>query len=341
MGRHGGTRRQAVTRDDGRLRRRAASITTVMALAIGLTVLIPVWLPLVVLADVLRLSWRFPLARLLAFGVCYAWLETAGILVSFAYALAGRRHDVARHYALQRWWARNLIGALKACTGMRIELDGVDQFTPGPVVLLARHASLADSLVSAYVVGTLAGMDPRYVLKRELLVDPCLDIVGQRLPNHFLDRGADDSAPELAALRQLSSDMGERDCAVIFPEGTRANPRKRASALQRIRERDPERADRLSSLDVLLPPRPAGAQALLAGHPTADVVLCWHLGFDGLDTFGGILRHLSRPVPPVRFVVRRVGRETLPPVGDTPAFTRWLDDRWCELDAEARAARGG
>ena len=55
--------------------------------------------------------------------------------------------------------------------------------------MLCRHASLADSLVSAWVITSVAGMNPRYVLKRELLVDPCLDIVGNRLPNHFLDRG--------------------------------------------------------------------------------------------------------------------------------------------------------
>lgn len=341
MGKAAGGRRQAVTRDDGRLRRRVTSIATIVALAVTLTLFLPIWLPALLLVDAVRLKWRFPLARLGAVGLCYAWLETAGVLACLGHSLTGRSHDVPRHYALQRWWARNLIGALRACTGMRVELDGVEQFTPGPVVVLARHASLADSLVSAYVIGTLAEMDPRYVLKRELLIDPCLDIVGQRLPNHFLDRGADDSAPELAALTALAADMGERDCAVIFPEGTRANPKKRASMLDRIRERAPERAERLEALSVLIPPRPAGAQALLAGHPDTDVVLCWHTGFDGLDTFSGMLAHLSRPIPPVRFVARRVERATLPPVDDTSAFTRWLDDRWCELDAEVRAALGG
>jgi 1-acyl-sn-glycerol-3-phosphate acyltransferase len=206
------------------------------------------------------------------------------------------------------------------------------------VVALCRHASLADSLVSAYVIIALADMQPRYVLKRELLFDPCLDIVGQRLPNHFLDRGATDTAPELQALTDLMTDLGERDCAVIFPEGTRANPAKRARALEKLGERDPARAQRLSGLTTLLPPRPAGARAMLQGAPDADVVLCWHIGFDGLDTFGGILRHLSQPLRPIRFVARRVERSNLPDVDDSEAFTRWLDDRWVELDADARAA---
>ena len=130
--------------------------------------------------------------------------------------------------------------------------------------------------------------------------------------------------------------MGDDTCAVIFPEGTRANPTKRVRALARIAEHDPARAERLSALEHLNPPRPAGSEALLAGAPDADVVVAWHTGFDGMDTFGGILRNL----PPlsgrtIRYVARRVPRAKVP-VG--AAFTRWLDDTWLELDREVDAA---
>jgi 1-acyl-sn-glycerol-3-phosphate acyltransferase len=314
------------------------SVPALLAAAVLLTVSIPLWLPLALLADAVRLRFRFPIARLLAFGLGWAWLETAGVLAASALWVTGRSRNQRLHYGLQRWWATNLMGVLKATTGIRVEAEGVEAFSPGPVVALCRHASLADSLVSAYVIIALADKRPRYVLKRELLADPCLDIVGQRLPNHFLDRGATDTVPELRALTALMDGLGERDCAVIFPEGTRANPAKRARALEKLGERDPERAERLSVLTTLLPPRPAGARAMLHGAPDADVVLCWHIGFDGLDTFGGILRHLSRPLRPIRFVARRVERASLPDVDDTDAFTRWLDDRWVEFDAEARAA---
>ena len=126
--------------------------------------------------------------------------------------------------------------------------------------MLCRPASLADSLVSAWVVTSLAGLRPRYVLKRELLADPCLDIVGNRLPNYFLDRQAADSRLELDALTLLSAGMGLDDVAVIFPEGTRASPNKRERALSKLRERDPARAERLAGLQHLLPPRPAGSK---------------------------------------------------------------------------------
>lgn len=310
-------------------RRRLVSITGVLTAAVVLLILLPVWLPLVVLADLVRGSLRLPIARLLLFALCWAWLETAGVLAAAAFWLVGQRRNQRLHYGLQRWWAGNLVRCLRVTTGMRIEADGIDAFHPGPTVLLCRHASLADSLVSAWVITTGARLRPRYVLKRELLTDPCLDIAGNRLPNHFLDRQAPDSTGELAALTSLATDMGTADVAVIFPEGTRASPAKRERALARIAERDPARAERLSTLRHLLPPRPAGAAALLAGAPDADVVVGWHVGFDGLDTFGGILRHLRRRPAPVRFFARRVPRAEVPS-GDQ--FTTWLDDTWLTLD---------
>jgi 1-acyl-sn-glycerol-3-phosphate acyltransferase len=167
------------------------------------------------------------------------------------------------------------------------------------------------------------------VLKRELLADPCLDVVGNRLPNHFLDREATDSAVELQALRQLAAGLANDQIAVIFPEGTRANAKKRARAIEKIGERDPERAARLAGLRHLLPPRPAGSQALIEGCPSADLVIAWHTGFDGLDTFGGILHHLAEQPRPVRFHAIRIPRDTVP---EGPAFTEWLDGVWLRAD---------
>ena len=76
---------------------------------------------------------------------------------------------------------------------------------------------------------------------------------------------------------------------------------------------------------------------MLEGAPDADVVLAWHIGFDGMDTFSGILGG----VPPlfvgkkIRFVARRVPRSDVP---SGEAFTRWLDEQWLVLDAEVDAA---
>ena len=174
--------------------------------------------------------------------------------------------------------------------------------------MLCRHSSLADALLSGWVFSHVTHVAPRYVLKRELLFDPCLDIVGLRVPNHFLDRQAADTSGELDALRRLGSTVGAGSIGVIFPEGTRANANKRRRAIDKIATRDPERAARMEALTRLLPPRPAGSQAFLEGAPDADVVLAWHTGFDGLDTFAGMIERLAEPIPRVRFVMQRIPR---------------------------------
>jgi 1-acyl-sn-glycerol-3-phosphate acyltransferase len=312
--------------------RRMKSVPALLLAAVLLVLLLPLWLPLAALADLVRGRLRLPTVRLLAFGLCWSWLETAGVSAAAALWLTGQAHNERAHFALQRWWAARLMGALRATTGVRIEAAEADCLSPGPAVMLCRHASLADSLVSAYVVTTMARMNPRYVLKRELLFDPCLDIVGNRLPNHFLDREATDSSLELDQLRTLSAGLRADEIAIIFPEGTRAAPHKRERALEKIRARDPRRADRLASLQHLLPPRPAGSAALIAGCPDADVVIAWHVGFDGLDTFSGILRHLATTPRPVRFHARRIARAGVPDAHDTDAFTTWLDEQWVQSD---------
>lgn len=314
----------------GTFRRRIVSIPALFLAAIILTITIPLWAPLATVFDLVRGRFRLPTVRLLAFGVCWAWLEVCGVTAAGALWCTGQARNNRAQYALQRWWAARLMGALRLTTGIAVEAAEADALSPGPTIMLCRHASLADSLVSAWVVTSQARMNPRYVLKRELLVDPCLDIVGNRLPNHFLDRGADDSSGELASLTELAAGLQGDEVGIIFPEGTRAAAHKRDRALAKIGERDPQRAAKLAPLQHLLPPRPAGAAALLAGCPTADVVLAWHVGFDGLDTFGGILRHLSRRPRPVQFHAVRIAREQVP-AGD--GFTAWLDDQWLLADA--------
>lgn len=313
------------------LRRRLISVPALFAGAILLVVTIPLWLPLAGAFDLVRGRLRLPTVRLLAFGVCWTWLESCGVIAAGAMWCVGLARNERLHWGLQRWWAANLMAALRRTTGITVNDVDTSALKPGPAVLLCRHASLADSLLSAWIITSLANMQPRYVLKRELLVDPCLDIVGNRLPNYFLDREATDSAAELASLEQLSSGLTEQQIAVIFPEGTRSAPHKRTRAIDKIRERDPERGERVAALQHLLPVRPAGSIALLRGRPDADVVVGWHTGFDGLDTFGGILRHLAHRPAPVQFRAIRFARLSVPSA-DSPDFARWLDDRWLEAD---------
>ncbi len=318
-----------------KLKRRFVTIPAVIAAVVILTLTIPIWVPIAVIVDAVSMRWRFPIVRLLAYGLCYACLELIGVTRMAVLWLTGRSGDEAAHYRLMGWWAGSNMRAIGLIAGFEMQLEGGDEIEGGNAIVMTRHASLADSLLSAWAVCTTCGVNPRYVLKKELLADPCLDVAGGRLPNHFLDRDADDAAAELAAVEELAGTIGPGSAAVIFPEGTRSNPKKRARALEKIGDRDPERSKRMSALQYLLPPRPGGSAALVRGAPDADVILAWHTGFDGLDTFGGMVRKLAKPLPPVRFVARRVVRNDVPASAD---FERWLDDEWLRLDAEVATA---
>ncbi len=321
-----------------KLRRRSLSLPGLAVATVAITLSIPFWLPIAVVIDLVRLRWRFPVARLLAMAVCWCWIESAGVFRAVGLWARRRGDDQEAHYELMAWWAGALMSAMRRTTGMRPQVEGAEALEGGDAVILARHASLGDSLLSGWALATQLRLHPRYVLKRELLFDPCLDIVGLRVPNHFLDREATDGSVELDAISELASGIEPGVVGVIFAEGTRSNDRKRERALDKIGDRDPERAARLRPLRRLLPPRPAGSMAMLDGAPHADVVLVWHTGFDGLDSFSGMVEQLGRGLPPVRFVARRVPRHDVPSGGE---FVRWLDDQWLVMDAAVDVALAG
>ena len=303
--------------------------------ALLLTVLLPVWVIVSVAIDLGTRKWRLPTFRLLCFAWLWLWLETFGITGAALIWVTGQGRNHRANYALQRWWAKRLIISLRITCGLSIEVEGVESLPNGPLICLGRHASLGDALVSAWIFGSLAKRFPRYVMKKELLFDPCLDVVGQRIPNYFVDRGSAAVRQELTGIRMMAANMGESDVAVIFPEGTRTNDAKRIGLVERLERRAPERHAKLVGLQRLLPPRSAGASVLLEEVPNGDVVVMWHVGFDGLDTFAGVRRRIAHAQPSAKVVLELHKRSSVPK-GD--GFEAWLDDRWLEIDAKVVAA---
>ncbi len=301
----------------------------VVLLAVALTILVPLWVPVLALVDVLRRKWRFPLCRFTSFALLWAWMETLGIVGAASLWCLGMAKNQRLNYQLQAWWTRGVIASLRWTVGLRINVEGAPLPGGGPFIAVCRHASLADSIMSAWVFVTHSQLRPRYVLKQELKMDPCLDVVGHRLPNYFVDRSSNNIASELKGIEKMAENLSMGDVAVIFPEGTRANVEKRRIALDKLRERAPERYERLQKLKYLLPPKPAGLSALLAAVPQATVVTMWHSGFDGMDTFKGIVRHLAKSAVHVHVKVVEHQRST---VASGEAFIAWLDAQWTAMD---------
>lgn len=301
----------------------------VMAMAIGLIISIPVWAPLMLIADLVRTKWRLPLIRFTSFGLLWAWLEILGLVCAGLLWLTGQAMNQRANYALQKLWTRGVVGALSLTVGLTIDVEGVEDLGDGPFIALCRHASLADSVMSAWVFAARAHLRPRYVLKKELKLDPCLDVVGHRLPNYFLNRQSSNVSSELQGIEQMAAGLGATDIAVIFPEGTRANEVKRERILQRLRLKSPERAQRLEGLRYLMAPKTAGVAALLAAVPHAKVITMWHSGFDGMDSFRGIVKHLAKSAVRVQVKVTEHQRST---VASGEAFVSWLDEQWITMD---------
>jgi 1-acyl-sn-glycerol-3-phosphate acyltransferase len=250
------------------------------------------WLPLSFVLGVFLKSAQSA-TRCLCFITVYLLCECAGIVASFWLWLKycffhGSREDyLTANSHLQYWWADTLRRAAQRLFRLKFIIEGAEEALYGPgAILLPRHTSIGDTVLPMSFYAIPRALRVRYVLKKELLLDPCLDIVGNRLPNVFLDRVAEDKCSELAALRKLASGAGENESLVIYIEGTRYSESKRQRILSLLADKGgTEALQRAERLTKILPPRPAGALALMAGAPHKDLLFCAHTGFEGSASF--------------------------------------------------------
>jgi 1-acyl-sn-glycerol-3-phosphate acyltransferase len=296
----------------------------------------PLWLPLAAIVDAVRRN-RGVALRCAVFLTYYLSCEILGTAVSaglWAWASvfpvsAERWSDL--HYRLEACWGTALLRGVVRVFGLRLAVEDDADLARGPYLMLVRHTSSGDTLLASALVSRPHGMRLRYVLKRELLWDPCLDIVGHRLPNVFVDRFSDDSAREIQSTRELARDLGPRDGILIHPEGTRFSEAKRKRVLERLhREGDAKLLDYARSLQSVLPPRPGGTLGLLEAAPEADVVVCTHTGFEGAGSLAEIWQG-ALVGQTVRVQFRRIARNTIP-IGREGRLD-WLLEEWRRVDA--------
>ena len=158
---------------------------------------------------------------------------------------------------------------------------------------------------------------------------PTIDIGGRWVPTVFVRRASGNPEAETAVLRSLAHDFGPGEGILIYPEGTRATPKKIARAQEIIAERQPEISPFANRLRHLLPPRLGGPLALLDEAEGVDVVFCGHVGFDGFQYISDIWAgHLVGSTIRVRFW-HHPGAGV--PTDDT-GRTAWLYDQWQRMD---------
>jgi 1-acyl-sn-glycerol-3-phosphate acyltransferase len=321
--------------------RRLQTIPLLLLLALLAWATLPLWLVAVALLDGVRPQLAIgSRARMCIILLVYLTGEVLGLIVAgliwlftLGGVLGGTHRYIAAHAALQRIWTGTLFALGRRLLSLTVRVQGAEQAAQGPFFLLVRHSSAADTLIAAAVIANPHKILLRYVLKRELLVDPCLDVVGQRLPNAFVKRGSQGSAGDVAAVASLARDLNAHAAVLIYPEGTRFSPPKRLAAIQALRDKGrADLAERAQAMPAVMPPKPAGVLALLQAAPGTDVVFLDHAG---LELSGG-LRGLWRGELVGRTLhirLRRVAAAAIP----QQDRELWLYDAWRECDAYARA----
>ncbi len=316
---------------DNPIARRSITVPAAIVSFVVLTVLSPFAFALASLVDVSR-----------ALVASRPWVATRGVLFLWVYLLGEMWALLAILFTvplplepkqritfeLQGAWARWNLAALQRIFSVRIVVEGVDAARRGPILLLSRHASLVDTLLPAHLVANPFHIRLRYVLKRELLIDPALDIAGNRLPNHFVDRSGSESGDELSAIRELATDLTPDEGVLIFPEGTRFSERKRQTYVRRLVSSNGDFAEIAAGYEAVLPPRPGGTLALLDASE-ADVVVLAHHGLEGLATLREIWN--GRLVgQTISARLWRIPRAAIPT--DRSQRVEWLFRVWAKVD---------
>ena len=312
--------------------RRAVTIPAYLFLTLLTSAALPLLLA-VALVAARRPGWRGAVPSLL-FLTGYLWCETIGIVCCAWLWLRHRRRGpfLAANYRLQYWWANALKRLAERLFRLSFQVDGSAALQGPGALLLPRHASLADTVIPMVFYAIPQRIRLRYVLKRELLLDPCLDIVGNRLPNYFVDRAGQDSERARRGVAALAADLAPEEGAVIFAEGTRYSAAKR-DALRRRYRNDPDMLAQLDRWHRLLPPRLGGTLALLDANPGRDLLFCAHVGFEGSSHFATLINGAWIGA---RIHIRfwRVPFAEIPP--DGAARRAFLFEQWDRMEREVQ-----
>lgn len=317
--------------------RRTITIPLYLALGAFALSLLPVFLLVAGAVDVASGRRQLVSLRCVLGLALYVVCEALGIVASFllwagsgVWTGASRERFVAWNDVLQSLWARALFHGARHIFSMSVEVSGSEETRQGPFFLFARHASVLDTLLPTVFASDPYRLSLRHVMKRELLWDPCLDIVGQRTRHAFIRRGSQERDREIGLLRQLAADMGDRDGILVFPEGTRFSRAKQQRALERLAaSTSPERLERARSLRHVLPPRTGAVRALLETRPDVDVVFLAHSGLEGTTGLNE-LRSGQLVGRTIRLKFWRVAHDRIP--RDKKGQVDWLDAQWARID---------
>jgi 1-acyl-sn-glycerol-3-phosphate acyltransferase len=213
-----------------------------------------------------------------------ATIACLGLWIASGFGLRADSEDMQRaHYAVMRWFVSGVYRAIARLARVEVSVEGSAAAetvlsTPGrPVVVLSRHAGEGETLLVIHELLCRHDRGPRVVMHEALRLDPLIDVLGDRLPNRFVDPRGGDTEVEIAA---MARELGETAALVVFPEGVNFSERSRLRGIERLeRAGHAEEAEWARAMRHVSAPRPGGTLAAIEGAPQADVVLMGHVGF--------------------------------------------------------------
>lgn len=295
-----------------------------------LLVLSPVLLLAGLLIDI-PLRRRLATVRSFAMVDVFLFCEVAGTIA--AVWIWVRHRDRKRYldanFALECWWASSLYRAGVWLFSLHLEVEGEEVTETGPMMVFSRHVSPIDNLLPVAFISDRRQIQLRWVINRSLLRDPCIDIVGNRLPNCFVANSSGDSETEIRRVDALGRNLGPKDGVLIFPEGGLFTPAKRERVLQRLESQGSPLLERARSMQNVLPPRLGGSMALLAAARDVDAVFLAHVGLEGATEYQSILRGglVGRTI---RVKIWRVPAVEIPTANESRID--WLFEQWGAVD---------
>ncbi len=283
---------------------------------------------------------RFRPMRAWAFVIVYSVHDVVALIVGFAIWLRlagrGRMQDEAmqtRHYGLIAWLLRRLTDTATWLLRVHVVVVGSADAEATllahdrPVIMLSRHAGPGDSFL---LVDELLrrGRRPSIVLRAALQLDPCIDLLGNRLPFCWVTRARGATAQVCGRIKAIAGAMDDRGALLLFPEGGNFTKLKRSQAIRHLLRRGRRRHARLAAnMDNVLAPRVAGVLAALAAAPHADVIFVAHSGLAGMDARLWERVPVDRELRVEMFVA---AAETIPRSDE--ARGEWLFSWWSQLD---------
>jgi len=321
------------------LRRILIDPALVLAVVVAI-VSLPIWI--VVAAFVSRYvpgKWR--ILRLVWFLFLYLMVETVALIAMFLiWLLSGFGWKIRSplftevHYWLLGWMLRTVVRSGEVTFKLEVLQNGDRPATSDgersrSILVFSRHAGPGDSFLLMNGLVNGYQRDPRIVLKDFLQWDPAVDVILNRLPASFVPVGRKGGEELIASISELARTMDLDDAFVIFPEGANYTERRRARAIQKLREIGrPDLAERAEELKQTLPPRSLGVMTALASAPTSDVFFVGHAGLEAFVTAADIWRAMPMDTS-VAVRIWHVRAEDIPPPEDQET---WLYDTWAEID---------